>query len=67
VDVILPDAGDFGMHQKAAFLFPDVNFHGRGLRLGAEIDWADEETAEQVVKWIASDQAVHLSLLSFSM
>jgi hypothetical protein len=65
VDVFLLHAGDLGMHQIAAFLLPDVDLHRRSLGLGAVVDRADEEAAEQIIKRVASDQAVHFSLLSF--
>ena len=55
------------MHQIAAFLFLDIDLDRRGIGRAAEFDRADEEAAEQIIEWIASNQAVHFNLLSFNV
>jgi hypothetical protein len=64
MDVVLLHAGDFGMDEIALFLFLDVDLDRRCVRLRAILDGTDKEAAEQVIKRIATDQAVHFSLLS---
>jgi len=70
VNVLLVDAGQFGVHLIGLIILLDVDPHLRRLAdgTGADIHRAHEKAAYRVLEWIATDEIAHgLLVFQYSM